>query len=171
MAEVSRRRVRIRAPSRFAIAGALMAIASGCASRVVEVESPPPAVTNTAASKAVPGSSYGQDGRQGAGLGSASADDPAKRIGPNGQPAPYGRDTVTGRPVSDLNNLTVPGAPQRTASATAASAGGQKVIVAKGDTLTTIARRHNVSLDALMKANGLASGKIQVGQSLTIPRG
>lgn len=43
------------------------------------------------------------------------------------------------------------------------------VDVRPGDTLYRIARAHNVSIAALMQANGLSSESIKVGQRLTIP--
>jgi len=41
--------------------------------------------------------------------------------------------------------------------------------VKRGETLSAIARRHGVSVDALRKANGLSSGAIQAGQRLRLP--
>lgn len=143
-----------------AVLGVLIVLTSGCASRVVEVETPPPpAAPSKLANMQDPAV------RQGAGLGSGAYDDPAKRIGPNGQPAPYGRDTVTGRPISELNSKSTP------AVAIPHQQSGSQVIVAQGDTLSVIAKRHKVSIDALMKANGLSSPVIQVGQALVLPRG
>jgi murein DD-endopeptidase MepM/ murein hydrolase activator NlpD len=51
----------------------------------------------------------------------------------------------------------------------AAPAGGQVVVVASGDTVYGIARRHGVSIDSLMGANGLKNPTIFPGQKLTIP--
>ncbi len=50
-------------------------------------------------------------------------------------------------------------------------ADGAVHIVGKGDTLSSIARRYNVSQDALRSANKLDSALIRVGQRLDIPRG
>ncbi len=58
------------------------------------------------------------------------------------------------------------------ASASAASstvAPGGIYTVQRGDTLSRIALRHAVTLNALMSANGLWSNTIYVGQQLTIP--
>jgi len=41
--------------------------------------------------------------------------------------------------------------------------------VVSGDTLSSIARRHNTSVAALQRANGLSSDTLQIGQSLLIP--
>ncbi|WP_348639320.1 peptidoglycan DD-metalloendopeptidase family protein [Aquamicrobium sp. LC103] len=61
---------------------------------------------------------------------------------------------------------------QQTASpatpANAGSAGGSYTVVA-GDTLNGIARKNGVSAEALKSANGLSSGLIRIGQTLTIP--
>ncbi len=41
--------------------------------------------------------------------------------------------------------------------------------ISSGDTLSAIARRHNVSVDAIRRENGLNGHVIQVGQVLKIP--
>jgi len=52
----------------------------------------------------------------------------------------------------------------------AAYAGGKKYKVKRGDTLSSIARRHNTSVKALVKANGIRNpNRIYVGQRLEIP--
>lgn len=50
-----------------------------------------------------------------------------------------------------------------------AQASGPVYIVQEGDTLWSIATRFNIGLDALMAANGLVDGNLQVGQQLVIP--
>lgn len=50
-----------------------------------------------------------------------------------------------------------------------AQAGGSSVDVRQGDTLYRIAKTYNVTVPALMQANGLNSESIKVGQRLTIP--
>lgn len=48
--------------------------------------------------------------------------------------------------------------------------GGVKHLVEKGETLTGIAKRYNVALPDLQKANkGVNDRKLQIGQTLTIP--
>lgn len=49
------------------------------------------------------------------------------------------------------------------------AANGRSYTVASGDTLNAIARRTGVSTEALKQANGLSSGLIRIGQTLTIP--
>jgi LysM repeat protein len=45
-------------------------------------------------------------------------------------------------------------------------------VVAKGETLTSIARRYHVSVDTLLRANHISKqATLQVGQKLTIPAG
>jgi len=46
---------------------------------------------------------------------------------------------------------------------------GQQYVIARGDTLSAIAQRFNVSLAMLKSSNGLSGSRIQVGQKLTIP--
>ncbi len=48
--------------------------------------------------------------------------------------------------------------------------GGTPVVVAQGETIAVIARRHNVPVQAVMHANGLSTASIQPGQRLVIPR-
>ncbi|HLA24788.1 MAG TPA: LysM peptidoglycan-binding domain-containing protein [bacterium] len=45
----------------------------------------------------------------------------------------------------------------------------QEYTVQRGDTLSSIARRHGTSVAALMEVNGLRSDRIRAGQSLRIP--
>lgn len=50
------------------------------------------------------------------------------------------------------------------------SAAGRTHIVAKGETLTSIARRYKLSVNSLAQANGIAKqGTLRVGQKLVIP--
>jgi len=48
---------------------------------------------------------------------------------------------------------------------------GRRVKVAKGDTLSILARRYGVSVEAIMGANNLPDGRLAVGQELIIPGG
>jgi LysM repeat protein len=51
-----------------------------------------------------------------------------------------------------------------------ATGGGVKHIVAKGETLTSIAKQYNIPVTALQKANRIQDGrKLQIGVVLTIP--
>ncbi len=43
-------------------------------------------------------------------------------------------------------------------------------VVQKGDTLTTIAKQHGVTVASLRKANNLTSDELKVGQKLVIPK-
>ena len=47
--------------------------------------------------------------------------------------------------------------------------GGRQYVIARGDTLSGIAQRFNVSLSALKTHNGISGSKIMVGQKLVIP--
>lgn len=53
----------------------------------------------------------------------------------------------------------------------AASAGSTRYKVRRGDNLTTIARRHGVSIRELQSANNLKGSRIRAGQTLLIPDG
>jgi murein DD-endopeptidase MepM/ murein hydrolase activator NlpD len=48
---------------------------------------------------------------------------------------------------------------------------GRRVKVAKGDTLSILARRYGVSVEAIMGANNLPDGRLAIGQELIIPGG
>lgn len=47
--------------------------------------------------------------------------------------------------------------------------GGEVYVIARGDTLSGIAARYNVSVEALKRHNGMTSTEIRVGQRLKIP--
>ncbi len=47
--------------------------------------------------------------------------------------------------------------------------GAQTYVIARGDTLSEIAQRYNVSVRALKESNGLSGSVIKVGQTITIP--
>lgn len=50
-------------------------------------------------------------------------------------------------------------------------AGATPHVIARGETLSGLARRYNVSVQALRSSNNLASDRIRVGQTLLIPQG
>ena len=50
-----------------------------------------------------------------------------------------------------------------------ATAASRQHKVSSGETLSSIARRHSLTVEELKKANGLHSDKLSVGQSLSIP--
>lgn len=97
----------------------------------------------------------------------ADRPDPREFKTPDGRPAPYGRDPVTGRPVTVAASPpnTEPRRPQDAYRPQADAT----VVVAKGESLTMIARRYNVDVESIKRANGLVSEDVRVGQRLTIP--
>jgi len=55
-------------------------------------------------------------------------------------------------------------------SAATAAAGGSTHVVARGETLTSIAKMHKVGIDELQKFNHIENDrKLQIGQTLAIP--
>ena len=42
-------------------------------------------------------------------------------------------------------------------------------VISRGDTLSTIAQRHRISLPILKQVNGLSSDRIRIGQKIRIP--
>lgn len=66
---------------------------------------------------------------------------------------------------------TTTAAPARRASSAESSSAGSTYKVRRGDSLWTIARRKNVTVDLIRSANSLRSSRIVAGQLLTIPTG
>jgi LysM repeat protein len=63
-----------------------------------------------------------------------------------------------------------PANPAAPAASPSHSAGANTHIVARGETLTAIAKMYKVSVDELQKANHIEDGrKLQAGQTITIP--
>lgn len=75
--------------------------------------------------------------------------------------------TANGVPLPAANHVTTPPAQAPVAAAKTVAAGGYTV--KSGDSLYSIAQKHNVPVETLKQANGLTNGAIRVGQSLTIP--
>jgi LysM repeat protein len=63
-------------------------------------------------------------------------------------------------------------APASEAAAGPHAASGNTHIVARGETLTSIAKMYKVTVDELQNANHIEDGrKLQAGQTITIPSG
>ncbi len=75
--------------------------------------------------------------------------------------------TVNGASEKVLGQL--PATPPATSAVVAAPQAGGGYTVQSGDSLYSIATKHNVPVDQLKKANGLSNGAIRVGQALVIP--
>lgn len=87
----------------------------------------------------------------------------AKPVTTPGEAAPTNPRT----PTAATTEGTV-GAPPQNVAPTAGAAG--KHVVAKGETLTSIAKRYNIPLAELEKANPIQNDRmLQIGQTLTIP--
>ncbi len=68
-----------------------------------------------------------------------------------------------------VNRYYAKAPPAGTSLAAGKPASGNVHVIARGDTLSDIAVRYNVSLDELLRHNGLTSTQIRVGQRLKIP--
>ena len=123
---------------------------------------------NTTSSIPVPPESvYASAGSQGQGrISRATLPPPAYSPRPavGYSPAPSGRIkqasyTRPGKPEAEpmVRRGTLP-APQ-----------GRRIEVAKGDTLSSLSRRYDVSVEEIMSANNLPDGHLHVGQGLIIP--
>jgi hypothetical protein len=153
------------AGSLWIIAVAFMAATAGggCASRLVEMDDPPANRRPTVALASEPRAQA--DAPHGAGLAPLKPD-PRDFRTPDGRPAPYGRDPSTGRAIAD-GPLSSPAPPLSSLGSTKS---GHAIVVAKGDTLAGLARRHGVAVGDIVRANGLSTDTIRVGQRLTIPQ-
>ena len=88
----------------------------------------------------------------------------AKRLASKSYQRKMARSIFQGVNSYFTNNL-----PVGTLLAARKSSGGGTYIIARGDTLSGIANRHNISVEALLRHNGLKSTRIRVGQQLKIP--
>lgn len=77
------------------------------------------------------------------------------------------KTNVLGQLPATANGAPIPAAGHVVAPVAAASAGGYAV--KSGDSLFSIAQKHNVPVEQLKQANGLSNGAIRVGQNLVIP--
>jgi murein DD-endopeptidase MepM/ murein hydrolase activator NlpD len=107
------------------------------------------------------------------GYGTPYAGGPPANQGPPGQPAPAGQ--VERQPLPQYQSP--PPAPDVTGSIPSANGGhwdwqgGTPVVVAQGETISTLAHRYNVPTQAIMQANKITNpASIQPGQRLVIPR-
>lgn len=160
--------------------------AAGCASRVVDVTEPVQNQRHAAAEEPEHAGEYRSPPAHATAGGHYG--DPRQIRTADGRPAPYGRDPDTGRAINDPlppprqlppPRMTAAGLPMPVsarsrpaatpAALTPARGGAASVVVAKGDTLHSLARRHNVGVDDLKRANGLSTDQIRIGQKLTIP--
>jgi murein DD-endopeptidase MepM/ murein hydrolase activator NlpD len=79
-------------------------------------------------------------------------------------PQPSGRVGV------EQTNYPGQGAPQaEPAMLRAGQVSGRRIKVAKGDTLSILSRRYGVSVEAIMSANNLPDGRLDIGQKLIMP--
>lgn len=77
-----------------------------------------------------------------------------------------------GQPIYIGETLLIPGVEGQGAvgdTKPKTEAGGKFHTVAKGDTLMSLSRKYNTSVDSIKSANGLRSDVINLGQNLTIP--
>ncbi len=65
--------------------------------------------------------------------------------------------------------LVIPGSSGPVSRPAASTAGGKTYTVAKGDTLSSIARKNGTTVSALKQANGMSSDTVVLGSKLRIP--
>ena len=76
------------------------------------------------------------------------------------------------RPGVVIGQPETPAPPAPPVAAGAETAGGNTHIVARGETLTSIAKQYKVTVDDLQRVNHIEDGRrLQAGQSITIPTG
>ncbi|MEO7319624.1 MAG: LysM peptidoglycan-binding domain-containing protein [Chthoniobacteraceae bacterium] len=87
-----------------------------------------------------------------------------------GSPAPFSGYTDTLKPTVARAERVKPEPVVAKEEPKVEAPAGVKHLVEKGETLTAIAKRYNVTLPDLLKANkGVNDRKMQIGQTLTIP--
>ncbi len=107
------------------------------------------------------------------GTAPAASRKPAPTDAPPATPQPQTRQLNDATPARPLEKAAQPKAATPAGAAPradAALAGGDRYVVASGDTLHLIAKRHGVSEKSLMEANGITDPKkLAAGKALTIP--
>jgi len=91
---------------------------------------------------------------------------------PGAAPAPNANMAETGKPADAKKDSVVIGETKKpeTAPVPAPAATGTKTHkIVKGDTLTSVAKKYNTSVESIKSANGLRSDTISLGQTLKIP--
>ena len=174
----------VRSSARLLVATLALA-AGGCASRVVDVTEPLQSPRHAATEE--PDDEAEHRARPLAEPAVGRWGDPRQMRTADGRPAPYGRDPDTGRAINDLLQPARSMPPPRMAAAlpppasvgarpavavapqAPARGAGASVVVAKGDTLHSLARRHNIRVDDIKRVNGLTNDQIKVGQRLALP--
>ena len=158
---------RSRAVSRLALAAALSAGIAGCSSdftRTAEspwASKPQASQQGSAASNDVTGSVRQPSAPSGR-VESQPLAAPTHGGGSGMAAAPAPRPEYTG---------SISAAPPRQTPASASWNGGASVVVAQGETIEMISRRHRVPVDAILQANNMGYGaQPQPGQRLVIPR-
>ena len=115
---------------------------------------------------------YGQQRQGGYGQGGAASGSGysggASNSGSSGYSGSAGYDAPGAYRPSNVPPHTVAPIASRDAGA---NAGGESIEVRPGDTLYSLSRRHNVSVNDMMAANGLSSPNLKPGQQLHLPSG
>ena len=146
---------RSRAVSRIALAAAMSAGIAGCSSDFSRMTENP-------------WSSKPQASQQ----GSAGSNDVTGSV--RQQSAPTNRvesQPLAAPPRQEYTGSIPAPAPRQAASQNWSWDGGTAVIVAQGETIETISRRHHVPASAILQANNMShAGLLQPGQRLVIPR-
>lgn len=89
---------------------------------------------------------------------------------PGAAPAPSAKMAESGKPVDAKKDAVVIGETKKPAPVPAPAPATTKTHkIIKGDTLTSVAKKHNISVESIKSANGLRSDTISLGQTLKIP--
>lgn len=142
-----------------------------------ELPPPPPGVSLPATKKPVAAPADAVPAPEARDLNDASPAAPAAPAASRGIPMAAPARSAVAVPAKDnpfaLPKGEAPAAPAKKAALAAsapAAASGDRYVIAPGDTLRSIAKRHGISEKSLMDANGITDpDKIAAGKTLTIP--
>src|SRR5215213_764143 len=162
--------------SRLALFGVIAASAAGCSAESARFADSTGSLGRSSGPAADPAGSVPV--AQGAPLGRVEALPLPQQQTAALPPPPPPQQAAAPAPIRTAAAQPAPAAAPRQAAAHAPSAGGRwewdggtSVIVKKGETLQTIARKHSVPMGVIMQANSISSPEwVHPGYRLTIPR-
>jgi murein DD-endopeptidase MepM/ murein hydrolase activator NlpD len=167
-------RVNVRAMARIALLGAAAGLLAGCSSEVTRFgEMASADMTPTGSTGLTPQASVGHNIASAAPVRPQMANAPIQSAA---LPPPKATYSAPATPSPHLASAPVRSAPTTGAIAATGPAGGSwsivggtPIVIASGESLTTISTRYGVPGDVLLKANGLSASQVRPGARLVVP--